>query len=612
MNILGIHSGHDASLALITNGRLISSISVERFSRNKKDTLLSIEATERFLKENRIGWDDIDVIAMGYWNKNTSPWINIFAPYGDSYPLSTMGTYNKESIIMNHLDSYENKVKETPAGYTLPSYIDRIHPPYSNSIITSQFHIDLNCVIDGYDRVIPGYFIDHHTAHAASAYYTSPFNQSAIMTVDASMHDPENCSGYFIGNGNILESFREPGLMIGTFYDAATEFLGLGPGTTKAGVLMGLAAYGKVAGHVKENAEEWLKPIWHRDSPTQDHQYISWLFSQVTGKFPHVGPLRKEIADGDADAHFFQRSHQTVYNKGDYNKQEVMDHAAGIQYLCERAMVIYTDKLYKETKEFNSNNLCLSGGVALNCNANFAVKTENDFENIHFFPACGDDGISVGAALYVNHMILENPRVEYKPKDIAYLGMEYKHQPITELTAWAVDLEHLANALASGEIICWYQGRSELGPRALGNRSFITDPRNPDMKDILNARVKMREWFRPFAPVVLNEKREDWFDMDFESPYMLYTVPCKRPQEIPSAVHIDNTARVQTLTRETNTRFYDLISAFDKLTGCPVVMNTSLNIKGQPIVETPEDAMKLFMESEVNILVINDKMYFKN
>jgi len=611
MNILGIHSGHDASLALVKDGKLVSSISVERFSRNKKDQVLSREATNRFLYENGITLDDIDFITMGYWNKGTSDWIDIYSPIDESYPFAQMGTYNKESVIMNHLDSYENKVIETEFGYTLPYYIDRIQPPYISSVITASYTLKLNCVIEGYSRIIPGIFVDHHMAHAASAYYTSPFNQAAIMTVDASMHDPENCSGFYIGDGNQLSSFREPGLMIGTFYDAATEFLGLGPGTTKAGVLMGLAAYGKVSGHVKENAEEWLKPIWHRDSPVQDHQYISWLFSQVTGKFPHVGELRKEIADGDSDAHFFQRAYQTVYNKGDFNKQEVMDHAAGIQYLCERAMVIYTKKLYEETKRFNNDNLCLAGGVALNCNANFAVKTENDFKNIHFFPACGDDGISVGSALYTNHMVLGNKRVAYKPKDIAYLGVDYKHQPDSDFIMFDLDLNLIADGLSKGEILCWFQGRSELGPRALGNRSFVTDPSNPNMKDILNAKVKMREWFRPFAPVVLNEYKEDWFDMDFESPYMLYTVPCKRPLEIPSAVHIDNTARVQTLTRETNERFYDLISEFNKITGCPVVMNTSLNIKGEPIVETPEDAMKLFIESEVNMLVINDKMYFK-
>lgn len=611
MNILGIHSGHDASLALVSNGKLVSAISVERMSRNKKDTQLTREALDRFLASNGITLDDVDQIAMGYWNQETSDWISIYSPYGVNYPLSQMGTYNKESIILNHLENYNNKVYETDYGYTLPYYIDRIQPPYGNTVVTGTHYLDLNCVIDGYDRVIPGYFIDHHMAHAAATYYTSNFKEAAIMTVDASMNDPENCSGYYVAQGNQLTNFREPGLMIGTFYDAATELLGLGPGTTKAGVLMGLAAYGKVSGKVKENADEWLKPIWHRNSPTQDNQYIDWLFSQITGKYPFLNGIRQEIIDGDKDAHFFQRKWQTVYKKGDYNKQEVMDFAADVQYLCERAMVIYSQQLFKETKGFNGNNLCLAGGVALNCNANFKVQTETGFDNLHFFPACGDDGISVGAALYVNHMILGNERVEYSSGEIAYLGFNYDYQPESNYEGQPLDLGVVAQHLAEGDIVCWYQGRSEFGPRALGNRSFITNPQIKEMKDVLNSRVKYREWFRPFAPVVLEEKKSEWFDMDFQSPHMLHTVPCKRPLDIPSAVHIDSTARVQTLTRNHNPIFYDLISEFDKITGCPVVMNTSLNIKGQPIVETPDDAMQLFEESDVDVLVINNIMYRK-
>lgn len=611
MNILGIHSGHDASLALITDGKLVSSIAVERFSRNKKDQYLTRDAVNRFLIENNVSLHDIDYITMGFWNKDYVDWMDIYSPLEEPYPFSQMGTYNKESIIMNHLPSYTNKVQETQYGYTLPWYIDRIQPPYSNSVLTATYVLPLNCVIQGYDRVIPGYFVDHHMAHAASAFYTSPFENAAIMTADGSMNDPENCSGYFIGQGNRLSQFREPGLMIGTFYDAATEFLGLGPGTTKAGVLMGLASYGKVSGHVKKNADEWLKPIWQRNSPVQDNQYIDWLFFQVTGKWPHYNGIKPEIQNGDSDAHFYQRKWQHVYNKGDYNKQEVMDHAAGIQYLCERAMVLYSQQLFEETKAANDGNLCLAGGVALNCNANFKVKTETDFERIHFFPACGDDGISVGSALHVAHNVFNYPRVDYKSSDIAYLGMEYNHQPETKHTGVPLDLAWVAEKLSEGAIVCWYQGRSELGPRALGNRSFITDPRYKNMKDILNSRVKYREWFRPFAPVVLNELKEEWFDMDFESPYMLYTVPCKKPQEIPSVAHIDNSSRVQTLTKEHHPRFYNLIEEFHKITGVPVVMNTSLNIKGEPIVETPEDAMKLFDDSDVEILVINDVMYYK-
>jgi carbamoyltransferase len=280
-------------------------------------------------------------------------------------------------------------------------------------------------------------------------------------------------------------------------------------------------------------------------------------------------------------------------------------------------MVKYAQDLYKETKEFNGGNLCLAGGVALNCNANFKIKTETGFDNIHFFPACGDDGISAGSAMHVAHKILNYPRVQYKSNEICYLGTNYTHQPEipTELQSvikgYDIDLTVIANKLAEGEILCWYQGRSELGPRALGNRSFVTNPAIKEMKDTLNAKVKMREWFRPFAPVVLEERKEEWFDMDFESPYMLYTVPCKRPQDIPSAVHIDNSARVQTVTPEHNYNFWRLILEFEKVTGIPVVMNTSLNIKGEPIVETPEDALKLFIESEVTMLVINGVMYFK-
>jgi carbamoyltransferase len=375
---------------------------------------------------------------------------------------------------------------------------------------------------------------------------------------------------------------------------------------------MGLASYGKVSGHVKKNADEWLKPIWQRNSPVQDNQYIDWLFFQVTGKWPHYTGIKPEIQKGDNDAHFYQRKWQHVYNKGDYNKQEVMDHAAGIQYLCERAMVLYSQQLFEETKAINDGNLCLAGGVALNCNANFKVMTETDFEQIHFFPACGDDGISAGAALHVAHNVYNLPRATYTTAEIAYLGMEYTHQPKSKYAAEPLNLQKVAQELSEGKIVCWFQGRSELGPRALGNRSFITDPRYKDMKDTLNSRVKYREWFRPFAPVVLNELKEDWFDMDFESPYMLYTVPCKQPQEIPSVAHIDNSSRVQTLTKDHHPRFYNLIEEFYKITGVPVVMNTSLNIKGEPIVETPEDAMKLFEESDVEVLVINDTMYFKN
>jgi carbamoyltransferase len=228
------------------------------------------------------------------------------------------------------------------------------------------------------------------------------------------------------------------------------------------------------------------------------------------------------------------------------------------------------------------------------------------------FPSCGDDGLSVGSALYVNHCVLRNPRQVYQNKELMYLGYEYPDIPESKYKSQPLDLDVVADNLEQGKIVCWYQGGGEMGPRALGHRSFLVDPRKKEMKDILNSRVKYREWYRPFAPIVLNEFKEEWFRMDFESPFMLFTVPCKRPFDIPSGVHIDNTARVQTLRKEDNDVLYNLIHKFYERTEVPILLNTSLNIKGRPIVEDPWQAMKLFDESDVDILVINNLMYFKS
>ena len=333
MKILGIHSGHDASLALVVDGKLVSSISVERYSRNKKDMLLSRKALDKFLFNNEIELDDIDCITMGYWNKGTSPWLDIYSPLHETYPLSRMGTYNKESMIMNHLESYENKVVETEFGYTLPYYLDRIQPPYSGSVITAGYSLNLNCVIEGYDRVIPGFFVDHHMSHAASTYYTSPFDQAAIMTVDASMHDPENCSGYYIGDGNTLSNFREPGLMIGTFYDAATEFLGLGPGTTKAGTLMGLAAFGKVSGKVKENAEDW---VIHRYKII--NIFLGYFLKSLVNIHTLVHYVKKWLKVEETHTFFKERIRQfirkeTITNKKLWIMQQVFNTYVRLQWL---------------------------------------------------------------------------------------------------------------------------------------------------------------------------------------------------------------------------------------------------------------------------------------
>lgn len=612
MVVLGIHGGHDASLSIVKNGRLVGAIALERLTKIKKDEYIYWDEFSLFLDLYDLKLDDIDYIAMGYWNDTFIPFMQIYSPHEEKYPLAIFGRGMMESSITNHLSEYGSRTRVDDvegAGFSLPPLMDRLRPPFLSEEITDKLSIPINVVIENYDRVIPGYFVDHQTAHASSTYYTSPFNKSMIFTVDASMHDHQSCSGFFWGNDRRINLFRNTGYMYGNFYDVATEYCGLGPGITKAGTLMGLSSYGQVSKNAVDNWESWTKPQWEREK--DDSLYSDWLFLQMSGKYPYVGPLRPEVKNNEPGSNFFSREYQMVYTKEESDSKEVMDIAADIQYVAERSLVKYSNKLFNESKSMGDGNLCLAGGTMLNCNANYKIKKESGFNNVHLFPACGDDGISVGSALYVAHAKLGYQKQTYQNNELMYLGPEYDYYPKGPHFARELDINLIAKKLTEGKIVCWYQGRSEFGPRALGNRSFITDPRNKDMKDILNSRVKFREWFRPFAPVVLEEYKEEWFDMDFESPFMLHTVPCKKPQEIPSAVHIDNTSRVQTLKREDNPRFYGLIESFHELTGVPIVMNTSLNIKGRPIVETPDDAMKLFEESDADILVINDVMYFK-
>ena len=611
MVIVGIHMGHDASLSVIRDGKLVYSSSVERHSKVKKDFSLTKEFFINTLECLNITLDDIDFITMSFWNKGTCNFISLYSPEHLFYPFNTFGTYNQASRILNHIEGTDRPELIKGKGFTMPYTIDRMNYPLVTWNHTFRSHLDLNIEIEGYDRLIKGYFVNHHTAHAASTFYTSPFEKSAIFTADASMHDHSSCSMYFIGKGNKLQNFRQPGYMMGNFYDSATEWLGLGPGTLKAGTLMGLSSYGRVSKKAQDNWKKWTCPVWQRNSPEEDHFYIEWLFSQITGKYPYIGERRDEIVNGEPGADHYTKEWQKVYDKSESDSQEVMNHAADVQFITERSLVEYSQQLFEESEPFNDHNLCVAGGIFLNCNANYKILTETGFKNMHMFPACGDDGVSAGSALYIAHHILNCPRVKYTNSDLAYLGFAYPYQPQSKYQPHNLDLDRIANALSKSQIVCWYQGRSEFGPRALGNRSFITDPRNPKMKDILNSRVKFREWYRPFAPIVLNEHKEEWFDMDFESPFMLHTVPCKRPQEIPAVAHIDNSSRVQTLRREDNTLLYDLIEKFKFITGVPIVMNTSLNVKGEPIVETPEDAMRLFEQSDVDVLVINDKMYFK-
>lgn len=610
MLILGLHTGHDAAIALVKDGRLVGTTSIERFSRFKKDSFIDRAYVEFFLEAYGYTLEDVDEFTFSTFDNGQIPWIKIYSPFDQKYPLSQYGTWHRENNALNHLEETP-RVEKTPFGYTLPDVIQRTSMPFTSSDIDTHNYFRLNIRIEGIDKTFNGMFVDHHFAHAASAFYTSDFEESAIFTVDASMHDTEACSGFFVGRGNTLQQFRNPGYMYGNFYDIATEHLGVGPGVTKAGTLMGLAAYGRISKNAYDNWKEWTAPQYSRKGDRVEHRYIDWLFTQISGRFPYVlNRRRTDILNKKPGAiEGYTREWQEPFTNEESVTQEGMDIAADIQFVAERSLVEYSQQLFEETKSFNRGNLCVAGGTFLNCNANYKIKTETDFENMHMFPACGDDGTAVGSALWLAHAWYEFPRQKYTTADLAYTGIIWDDSHLEG--GQPLDLDVIAEKLNDDKIVCWYDGRSENGPRALGHRSFIVSPKNPKMKDVLNSRVKFREWYRPFAPIVLKEKANDWFVMDFESPFMLHTVPTKRPFDIPSAVHIDNTARVQTLDEAHNPKLYDLISRFEKVSGIPVVINTSLNVKGEPIVETPNDAMRLFTESDVDVLVINNRMWFK-
>lgn len=272
-----------------------------------------------------------------------------------------------------------------------------------------------------------------------------------------------------------------------------------------------------------------------------------------------------------------------------------MNVAVTVQDVFEKDVLRYISELEDKTE-----NLCLSGGSFLNCNANSKIVKNSKFKNFHHFPACGDDGTSVGSALYVAHHILNEPRYNYEVQDLCYTGKEYEIE--------TPDYEYIAKQIANGKIIGWFQGRSEFGPRALGNRSILADPRNFHNRELINHVVKNREWFRPFAPVVLEECYQDWFDFPISSPYMLYTAQVKQPEKIPAVTHVDGSARFQTVNQKTNLHYYNLIKEFEKLTGVPILLNTSLNGNGEPILETEEEAKRFFKNSHLDFIIINGKI----
>jgi carbamoyltransferase len=446
------------------------------------------------------------------------------------------------------------------------------HPPRTMTV-------DFRAAIGG--RQHAAIYVQHHLTHCASAFYTSNFNDAACFSMDASGRRPESCSLFAYGMGRELHPLYCPGLMIGNTYSLFTEKLGLGDGLFKSGSTMGLAAYGKPLPMAVENCARYGESFYERRFQPDDDRFIRLMWSELSGLPPSVGLSRQES-----------------------DSQRAMDIAASLQYVFEETIIKAANELHQKTASYAKGNLCLSGGSFYNCNANSAILKRTPFERVSLFPACGDDGTAVGAGLFVAHTIMDEKRVHYEPEEIVYLGRRYD----TPTVGKPLDLNPVAAALAAGKVIGWYQGRSEFGPRALGNRSILADPRDPKMRDRINHEIKKREWFRPFAPIVLAERASEWFDFDRASPFMLFTARVLNPELIPAVTHVDGSSRLQTVTAAANPLIHDLIARFDRLTGVPMLLNTSLNVGGEPLVETPDDALRFWRTTPVDMMVVGDRM----
>ena len=554
MKMLGVSFYyHDAAAALIENGRVIVAAEEERFTRRKHDSGFPKNAI-RF--------------CLDYTNTSASE-------------LKSVVFYEKpikklERALVSSKSHGEQAAKLVDRH--LRNFVHR------ESRIREDLLAALGCEV-------PVEYCEHHLSHAASAFYTSPFERAAILTVDGV--GEWATTGLYVGGPNGIEQVKEihyPN-SIGLFYAAMTAYLGfeVNEGEYK---VMGLASYGQPT--YDEQVSKLL--TLHEDgSFTNNLDYFSYTYDE-TGMFTPklvdlLGPAR-DPTEPVTERH--------------------MNIAASLQKLCENALVNLTKAAHRQT---GLENLCMAGGVAHNVVANSRILAESGFKQIFIQPASGDSGSSIGAALqaYSGHAPI-SPLELYD----TCLGPSFSNEIVEEaLKQFGAEYERYApdalceqtgRLLNDGFVIGWFQGRMEFGPRALGCRSILASPCRSDMKEILNARVKFREEFRPFAPAILEEYASEYFYQTGNSPYMLFCPKVREDKKdiIPAVTHVDGTARVQTVSKALNARFYAMIEAFAKLSGVPVVINTSFNVKGEPIVCTPVDALKCFYGTDIDFLVIGD------
>jgi carbamoyltransferase len=544
---------HDSAAALLRDGEVVAACQEERLSRKRHDSAFPSRAVKYVLKEAGIGPADLD--AVGFYDKPLLKFERMLSTYVATFPRS-FGSFRKAMPLWIHEKLW------------MPSLIRKELRPYKGPIL----------------------FAEHHMSHAASAFLVSPFEEAAILTVDGV--GEWATASFGVGRGTDITLFKEIRFphSLGLLYSAFTYYLGFKVNSAEYKV-MGLAPYGKPVHY-----ERIMSDMVHLNEDGSfklNMKYFSYDYglTMTNGAFSDFfgGPPRKPET---------------------WMTEREFDIAASVQKVCEEVVLRMVRYIHRET---GLTNLCMAGGVALNCVANGRVIRETPIEELFVQPAAGDAGGAVGVAHYLYNTLEKEPRG--RPWAHAYLGPEYRDEEIAQyLEANGIPHRRLPRAellsttarlIAEGNVIGWFQGRMEFGPRALGGRSILADPRDPKMRDTLNVKIKFREGFRPFAPSVLEDKAAEWFDIDCESPYMLLVAQVREGMRvIPSVTHVDGSARLQTVTREQNALFYDLIAEFEKITGVPIVINTSFNVRGEPIVCTPHDAYLCFMRTNMDQLVL--------
>tara|TARA_B100000035_G_scaffold315062_1_gene333715 strand:- start:1528 stop:3366 length:1839 start_codon:yes stop_codon:yes gene_type:complete len=595
MYILGISAFyHDSAACLIKDGLIVAAVQEERFTRKKHDSSFPTNAIKYCLREAKISAGQIDNVVF----------------------------YEKPFVKFERL--LETYLAFAPKGFTsfvraMPIWIkDKL---FQKSALIKELKLSLDKDVDWRERLL---FSEHHLSHAASAFYPSPFEKAAVLTLDAV--GEWTTTSLAIGHGRDLKVVKEIHFphSLGLLYSAFTYYLGFKVNSGEYKV-MGLAPYGKPV--YAELINEKLINVAENGTFQLEMSYFDYAtgLTMTNDKFHKLFGGQPRISETKLT-------------------QREMDLAASIQKVTEDIVLKLAKGIAKETGE---SNLCLAGGVALNCVANGILHREKIFDNIWIQPAAGDAGGALGAALSTWYLHYNKERIVSKERDDmkgAYLGPEFTDSEIeNELTACGAVfekfsekemIEKVASALADEKAIGWMQGRMEFGPRALGGRSIIADPRSPLMQKQLNLKVKYRESFRPFAPSVLREDVSQWFEHSSDSPYMLLVANVKedkllpmtkKEQElfgidklnvprssVPAITHVDYSARIQTVHKDTNPRYHALITQFKENTGCPLVVNTSFNVRGEPIICSPTDAFKCFMGTEMDLLAVGNYILYKD